>query len=94
MFNIKRITRLTTVVTAVRGFPIVSHLLALYITDRWAGKGSFVNVIKMESANKVEAERCIERAMCALQSGKTDYARKLALKSLRLCNTPEGIGKY
>lgn len=50
-------------------------------------------VIIMESANRDEAERCLEKARLALKSGKIDYAYKLALKSLRLCSTPEGIGK-
>lgn len=46
----------------------------------------------MEPANKDEAKRCIEKAQIALESGKVEYAHRLAVKSLKLCSTPEGIG--
>ena len=47
----------------------------------------------MESANRDEAEKCIKRGRAALKSGRLEFALKLALKSLKLCSTPEGIGK-
>lgn len=47
----------------------------------------------MESANKEEAKRCLQKAVAALKQGKTLYAQKLALKSIRLCPTTEAQGQ-
>lgn len=41
----------------------------------------------METANKSEAERCLELAKKARDSGDVEKARRMAEKSLRLCST-------
>lgn len=46
----------------------------------------------MESANKEEAKRCLQKAVAALKGGDIQYARKLASKSYRLCPTDEAQG--
>lgn len=47
----------------------------------------------MESANKEEAKRCLNKAKDAFQSGNVSYAKKLTQKSLKLCATQEARGK-
>ena len=48
----------------------------------------------METANKSEAERCLELAKKARDSGDVEKARRMAEKSLRLCYTQKAKGKY
>lgn len=47
----------------------------------------------METANKSEAERCLELAKKARDSGDVEKARRMAEKSLRLCSTQKANGK-
>ena len=47
----------------------------------------------MESANREEAKRCLLKAQDAFKGGDVSYAKKLALKSLKLCYTFEAQGR-
>lgn len=44
----------------------------------------------MESANREEAERALDKAKNAFKNGDVNSAYKFALKSLKLCSTKEG----
>ena len=46
----------------------------------------------MESANKDEALRCLEKAKTALADGDIEKAKRLTDKSLRLCATHQAKG--
>ena len=47
----------------------------------------------MESANKGEARRCLEKAKQAFNRGEIKVAERLVSKSLRLCSSEEAKGK-
>lgn len=47
----------------------------------------------MDTANKSEAERCLELAKKARDNGDVGKARRMAEKSLRLCSTQKAKGK-
>ena len=48
----------------------------------------------MESANREEAERALDKAKKAFKNGDIDSAYKFVLKSLKLCSTQEGKGLF
>ena len=50
--------------------------------------------IIMESANREEAERALDKAKNAFKNGDVNSAYKFALKSLKLCSTKEGKGLF
>ena len=47
----------------------------------------------MESANREEAKRCLEKAEYAFRSGNLPYAKRLVVKSIKLCSSMEAEGK-
>ena len=53
-----------------------------------------LNLTLMESANREEAKRCLNKARHALYSGVVTEAERLAKKSLRLCSTKEAEGIF
>ena len=46
----------------------------------------------MESANREDAKKCIDKAKSALKAGHFSYSLKLAQKSVRLCPSDEAKG--